>query len=283
MNEIVVAAIVLGGLGLIFGIGLTIVNKVFHVPVDKRLVELKEAMPGANCGGCGYPGCDACAEAIHEGLAPVNACPVGGAALVEKVSKIMGVEAKHDDVKLTARVRCQGSCDKCGNKFDYIDIEDCRAAQFVSGGHKKCEYGCLGLGSCVKACQFDAIHINSDTRLPEVDEEKCTACGQCVLACPKKLIQLQPINLPVRVLCMNLNKGKLVRSICSIGCIGCGACFRACKFGSIKMVNDLPIIDNDICVGCMECARVCPTKSIHPNFEFANSEYYKAPQQPEIN
>lgn len=276
MNEIVIAALVLGGLGLLFGIGLTIVNKLFHVPVDQKLIDLREAMPGANCGGCGYPGCNACADAIFEGAAPIDICPVGGAPLVTKVAEIMGVEEKSNPIKLTARVRCQGSCDRCGNRFEYSDIQDCRAAQLVSGGFKDCEYGCLGLGSCVNACKFDAIYINPDTMLPEVDENKCTACGQCVLACPKKLIKLQPVNLPVRVLCVNLNKGKAVRSACNIGCIGCSACFRTCKNGAIKMLNNLPIIDDDLCVGCMECARVCPTKTILPNYNFANPQYYKA-------
>lgn len=278
MNEILVAALMLSGLGLIFGVGLTIANKVFYVHVDKRQVELREVMPGANCGGCGYPGCTACADAIFEGKAPANACPVGGKTLAEKIALIMGLSSNSNSVKLTAKVRCQGSCDKCDNKFEYLDIRDCRAAIYVSGGHKNCEFGCLGLGSCVNVCKFDAIHVNPQTKIPEIDEDKCTACGQCVSICPKKLIQLQPINLPVRVLCMNLNKGKVVKSICSIGCIGCSACFRACKFGAIKMVNDLPVIDYSVCVGCMKCSTVCPTKSIFGNVNYANPEYYKIAQ-----
>ncbi|MDY5730493.1 MAG: RnfABCDGE type electron transport complex subunit B [Eubacteriales bacterium] len=273
MNSILTAALVLGGLGFVFGIGLTIATKIFHVPVDQQLIDVREALPGANCGGCGYPGCDACADAIFEGVAPIDSCPVGGKPLADKIALIMGVEQKAAIVKMTAKVRCQGSCSKTSNKFEYAGIRDCRAAALVSGGYKTCEYGCLGLGSCETACEFDALHINPETNLPEVDDEKCVACSACVNACPRHLIKLQPVNLPVRVLCMSFNKGKAVKEGCSIGCIGCTLCAKKCKFGAIQMVNNLPVINDELCVGCMECAKACPTKAIYANFEFANPEF----------
>lgn len=273
MNAIVIAGIVLSGLGLVLGVALTIVNKVFYVPVDEKLIEIREALPGANCGGCGYPGCDACADAIFEGVAPVDICPVGGTPLADKLAMIMGVEIKPAQVKLVARVRCQGSSDKCGNKFEYVDLPDCRAALLVAGGHKSCEYGCLGQGSCERACKFDALHIDPVKKLPVVDDDKCVACGACVTACPKKLMKLQPVNLPVRVLCLNFNKGKQVKEACSIGCIGCTLCAKKCKHSAITMINNLPVIHDELCVGCMECALVCPTKAIYGNFAFAGPEY----------
>lgn len=273
MNAVVIAGIVLSGLGLVLGIALTIVNKVFYVAIDEKLLELRGAMPGANCGGCGFPGCDACADAIYNNIAPVDICPVGGSPLADRLALIMGVEIKPAQVKLVAKVRCQGSSEKCGNKFDYVDLPDCKAALFVAAGHKNCEYGCLGLGSCETACKFDALHIDSEKKLPIVDDEKCVACGACVTACPKKLIKLQPVNLPVRVLCLNFNKGKQVKDVCSIGCIGCTLCAKKCKHGAITMINNLPVIHDEVCVGCMECALVCPTKAIYGNFKFAGSEF----------
>lgn len=267
MKDVLTAISVLGGLALIFGICITIANKFFLVKADPKRDAIREALPGANCGGCGYPGCDALADAIFEGTAPVSACPVGGNDLAIKLADIMGVEASTSDVRLVATVRCQGTAELCNNKYEYKDIKDCAAAMMVNDGNKACQFGCMGLGSCEEACKFDAIHVDPVLKIAVVDAEKCTACGACIEACPKNIINLQPENLKVKILCKAADKGKLVKLNCKIGCIGCGLCARKCKFGAISMVNNLPVIDYDKCVGCLMCAEDCPTGAIWGNFK----------------
>ncbi len=267
MSGIVTATIVLGGLGLLFGILLTITSKVFAVPGNPVRDGIREALPGANCGACGYPGCDGLAQAIADGKAPINACPVGGQPVAEKIAVIMGVEPAKDSVKMVAEVLCQGGLDHCKNKFNYTGIHDCVAATLVSDGNKACRYACLGLGTCVKACKFDAIHIDEKLKIAVVDQEKCVSCGLCVEACPKHVLALQPEDVPVRLLCRAAEKGKLVSDNCKAGCIGCEICARECKFGAITIVNHLPQFDMEKCVGCMMCAETCPTSAIWGDFE----------------
>ncbi len=267
MKDVLIAISVLGGLALIFGLGLTLANKVFMVKADPKKDAIREALPGANCGGCGYPGCDALSDAIYEGIAPITACPVGGNELVIKLADIMGVEATSTNVRLVATVRCQGTAELCNYKYDYKDIKDCSAAIMVNDGNKACQFGCMGLGSCENVCKFDAIHIDPNLKIAVVDPEKCTACGACVEACPKNIINLQPDNLKVKILCKAAEKGKLVKLNCKIGCIGCTLCAKRCKFEAITMVNNLPVFDYNKCVGCLMCAEDCPTGAIWGNFE----------------
>ena len=268
MNGILIATLALGGLGLLFGIVLTITSKVFAVPGNPLRDSLREALPGANCGGCGYPGCDGLADALASGTAPINACPVGGADLAKRVAAILGVESNVDnDKRMVAQVICQGGLDRCKTKFKYSGIQDCVAASLVSGGDKACQYACLGLGTCVRACKFDAIHIDEKRKIAVIDTEKCTSCGACVTSCPKRVIALQPEKLPVRLLCRAAEKGKLVADNCKAGCIGCEICFNVCKFEAITMSNHLPQIDNEKCVGCMMCAESCPTSAIWGDFD----------------
>ncbi len=268
MNGILTATLTLGGLGLLFGIVLTITSKVFAVPGNPLRDALREALPGANCGGCGYPGCDALAEALASGKAPIDACPVGGPEVVSKIAQIMGVEsADAGKVRKVAQVICQGGLDRCKTKFNYTGIEDCVAATLVSDGNKACHYACLGLGTCVRACKFDAIHIDEQRQIAVIDPEKCTSCGACVDVCPKHVLALQPEKLPVRLLCRAAEQGKLVADNCKAGCIGCEICYRECKFDAITMKNHLPQIDQEKCVGCMMCAETCPTSAIWGDFD----------------
>ncbi len=260
--DIIIAALILGAMGLLFGLLLTFTSKIFAVPANPTRDAIREVLPSANCGACGYPGCDGCADAIACGKAPVNACPVGGAEVGAKIAAIMGVEPASGADRKVARVVCQGDCGSAKEKFEYFGIQDCVAASTVNGGNKACGFACLGLGTCVKACQFDAIHIDPARKIAVVDEDKCTACGKCAEACPKSVIRLESVNAPVAVLCRNTDKLKQVMDVCKVGCISCQKCVKACKFGAITMENNLPVIDLEKCRGCQMCAEACPTGAI---------------------
>ena len=265
--EILYAALVLGGMGLLFGGLLTLTSKVFAVPANPTRDAVREALPGANCGGCGYPGCDGCADAIAAGKAPVNACPVGGADVSAKIAAIMGVEPADAADRKVARVICQGDLQHCRNKFAYEGIHDCISASLVNDGNRSCKYACLGLGTCVKACAFDAIHIDERLGIAVVDEDKCVACGKCVEACPKHVLDLHPVTEPVRLLCRAAEEGYVVSDNCRTGCIGCERCLHACKFDAITMVNHLPVIDKSKCRSCMMCAEACPTGAMWADWD----------------
>lgn len=265
--ELLTAALILGGMGLLFGVLLTLTSKVFAVPSNPKKDAVRELLPGANCGGCGYPGCDGCAEAIAEGKAPVNACPVGGNEVAAKIAEALGQEVNLTAVKMVAQVVCQGDVEHCKTKFVYSGIQDCVAASLVSNGNRSCQYACLGLGTCVKNCPFDAICIDENKKIAVVDADKCQSCGKCVEVCPKHVMQLAPVNRKVRVMCRAAEKGILVSDNCRVGCIGCERCFNACKFGAITMNGHLPTIDYDKCRSCMMCAEVCPTGAIWASWD----------------
>mgnify|MGYP001238749167 CR=1 FL=1 len=250
----------IGGLGVVFGAGLGIAGEVFKVEEDPKIGEILEALPGANCGGCGFPGCGGLATAIACGNAPVNGCPVGGAACAEKIGAIMGVEASASD-PIAAFVKCGGTCEKAKDKYEYFGIDDCNmAVQLAGGGGKSCTYGCLGLGSCVKACAFDAIHIVDGIAV--VDKDKCVACGKCVSACPKHIIELLPAKKKVKVQCSSKDIGKNVMQVCSVGCIACKICEKNCPFDAIHVIDNLAVIDYDKCKSCGICANKCPKNVI---------------------
>jgi len=264
MNNILVAIIALGGMGLLLGLGLAIASKVFAVEVDPKVEQVRAALPGANCGACGFPGCDGLANAIAGGTAPVNGCPVGGPACATKIGEIMGVSADSTDKKV-ARVICQGTKCNANEKFEYTGIQDCKAAAMVSGGSKSCSFGCLGFGTCVNACQFDAIEIEDG--IAKINPEKCTSCGKCIEVCPKSVIKMVPYEQKVFVDCNSKDFGKDVKVKCTVGCIGCQICVKACPFGAMEFEDNLARINYDKCTNCMICAEKCPTKAIWADFE----------------
>lgn len=259
MGEVAIAALVIGGLGALFGIGLSYASKVFAVKVDERVTQIREVLPGANCGACGFTGCDGFADAVASGKAEVNGCPVGGDAVSEQVAAIMGV--KSDGVKRTAaRVLCNGRCSVSKEKYSYEGIDDCFAAAQLFSGHKACSYGCLGHGNCVKACPFDAIVVTGG--VARVIEDRCRACEKCVSACPKKLIEMIDKDKKYSVMCRSKDKGAVTKNNCEVGCIGCMRCVKACRYDAISMDGPLAKINYDKCTNCGECTLVCPTMAI---------------------
>ena len=276
MENIIFAVLVLGAIAIVFGLILSVAAKVFEVKVDERLPKIQECLAGANCGGCGYPGCAGCAEAILAGKAPVTACAPAGAEGAAKIAAIMGMEAPSGE-KMVAHVICNGG-DAAVKNFEYVGIADCVGALKVAGGPTACSFGCLGFGSCVAACQFDALHIN-DKGVAEVDKEKCTNCGACREACPRKLIVEVPYKQKVFVNCANKNKGPAVTKVCANSCIACGMCERTCKFDAIHVVNNVAVIDYTKCRNCTMCAKACPKNAIEPIPTPEEKEKFKAAQK----
>lgn len=260
MSEIVIAVVSLCVISAIIGIALSIAEKVFHVEVNELEVAVREVLPGSNCGGCGYAGCDALAKAIAEGGAPVTACPVGGKPVAEEIAKIMGQEVG-DMEKKVAYVRCNGTSDMKQVDYQYIGIESCAyAAKMPGSSPYACKYGCLGYGSCAKVCPERAIRIIDKKAV--VDEELCIACGKCIKVCPHDLIELVPAASIHRVQCVSLAKGKEVMNACKAGCIGCGLCAKNCPSEAIIMENNIARIDYSKCTQCGACAEKCPRKII---------------------
>ncbi len=255
---------VLGALGLFFGVSLGFASKVFAVKTDPRVEAIRKVLPGANCGACGYPGCDGCASAMVEGKAAASACIVGGKPVAEEVANILGVEAG-DINRQVATVLCQGDCNKAKDKYKYAGLRDCRAQNILSGGSKACSYGCLGCGTCVDVCEYDAIHIVNGVAL--VDKEKCVACKACIKVCPKNIIELVPYDKEVVVKCKSNDPGKVVRGNCSIGCIGCQICVKNCPEDAFSFENFLAKINYDKCTNCRICAEKCPTGAIFSGLE----------------
>lgn len=262
ISGILIAAAIVGGTGLFIGVFLGVSGKKFAVEVDEREEAILAELPGNNCGGCGYAGCSGLAAAIVKGEAEVGGCPVGGAPVAEKIGAIMGQSAGSQERKV-AFVKCAGTCENASNVYEYYGIKDCTMANLMQdGGQKECSYGCLGFGSCVKACPFDAIHVENGIAV--VDKEACKACGKCIEACPKKLIELIPYKQKTFVQCSSHDKGKALMSVCKVGCIGCKLCERSCEAGAITVLNGLAHIDADKCTNCGVCAEKCPRKIIIP-------------------
>lgn len=260
VTGILIAAAIVAGTGLFIGLFLGIAGEKFKVEVDEKEIQIREALPGNNCGGCGYPGCDGLAKAIAAGEAEIGACPVGGPPVAEKIGTIMGVEAGTTK-RMVAFVKCAGTCDKTKKDYEYHGVEDCKMLAFVpNGGAKTCNYGCLGFGSCVKVCPFDAIHIVDG--IAKVDKEACKACKKCIAECPKHLIELVPYENEHYVECNSKDKGVTVKKGCQVGCIGCKMCEKVCEAGAITVVDNLAHIDPEKCTNCGKCAEKCPVKII---------------------
>lgn len=259
ISNVLKAALLLGVLGGLFGVMLAIASKVFAVEMDPKVVNILDALPGANCGACGFPGCEGLATAIAAGNAPVNGCAIGGQDVADQVADIMGVNAGNI-VRQVAVVKCQGDCSNAKNKYEYHGIQDCRLISDISQGSKGCSSGCLGGGSCVAVCEFDAIHIVNGIAV--VDKEKCVACKRCITICPKNVIDLMPYDSKTVVKCNTPDPGKVVRVNCSTGCIGCKLCEKSCPKDAIHVENNLAKIDYEKCINCGICASKCPTGAI---------------------
>lgn len=265
MNLILIAVLSLGAIAILLALILYAASKKFAVYEDPRIARVGEVLPQANCGGCGYPGCGAFAEAcVKSTTLEGKYCPVGGAAVMGQVAEILGMAVQESEPQV-AVVRCNGTCEHRPRLNTYDGAKSCAIAAALYGGETGCSYGCLGCGDCVSACTFDAIHMNPITQLPEVIDDKCTACGACVKACPKNIIELRPKGKKSRriyVNCVNKDKGAITRKACNVGCIACSKCVKACAFDAIQVNDNLAYIDPYKCRLCRKCVEVCPQHTI---------------------
>ena len=262
---IVYTVITLSAIGTFSAVILYFVAQKFKVYEDPRIDDVEKALPGANCGGCGHAGCRAFAEACVKATNLSDLfCPVGGNDTMSGVADILGLQAVQKAPRV-AVVRCNGTCE-FRPKINFFDgVSSCAAEAGLYSGDTGCQYGCLGHGDCVVACDFDAIHMNPLTGLPEVVDDQCVACGACVVACPKNLIELRrkaPKDRKIYVACRNEDKGAVAKKSCEVACIGCSKCFKVCPYEAITMGNNLAFIDSDKCRLCRKCVEVCPTNSI---------------------
>lgn len=246
-------------LAFILGVALGFFKDFFAVEVDPMVAKVRSALPGANCGACGFPGCDGYAAAVASRSTELNRCAPGGKAVAEALGALMGVSASAEDV--VAVLACQGTKDHAPLKGEYVGVQTCRAAKISAGGTKLCAWGCLGYGDCVAVCQFDAIHMGEDG-LPHVDYDKCTGCGKCIAECPQQILKRVPKDrLGSIVVCSNRNPIKpMVKKTCDVGCIKCEICVKNCPEKCITMVNGIPEVDYAKCTSCGVCVQKCPTK-----------------------
>lgn len=261
IQAVIIAAVVIGVIGVAAGILLGVASEKFKVAVDEKEIKVRELLPGNNCGACGFPGCDGLAAAIAKGDAPTNGCPVGGDECAKKIAEVVGGGDASDAVKMVANVRCQGDCNKAKDVYEYVGPKDCKlAANAPGGGPKGCAYGCLGYGSCKAACQFGAISIVDGIAV--IDKDKCKSCTKCVAECPRHIIEMVPYENTAIVECNSKDFGKDVKASCSVGCIGCGICQKNCPEGAITVENFLAHVDYDKCTNCGACKEKCPVKII---------------------
>lgn len=264
MSTSIMVLIVMGIVGIIFGFVLAYANKKFAVEVNPLIHIVEDVLPKGQCGACGYAGCQAYAEAVVTDPAVSPAlCTPGKEAVAKLVAELTGKTAPAVEARV-AHVKCAGVYGTAVRKYRYEGVEDCVAATLLQGGPKACAYGCVGFGTCVSHCPFDAMTLREDG-LPIIDEEKCTGCGKCETVCPKNVIQMLPVGARVRVDCNSRDKGISAKKHCSAACIGCGLCTRECPHGAVKMENNLAVVDSRICMElCSEakCIGKCPTKAI---------------------
>ena len=260
MNPILLAAIVVSAIGALCVVMFVVASKFFAVKEDEKYNNIRACLPGANCGACGYAGCDGYAKALsQDSSVKTNLCVPGADAVSKQLADILGVEFE-DVVEQVAVIHCYGDCNHTSAKMEYVGIHSCEAAKLLYGGEGKCVYGCMGLGDCVRVCPQSAICIENG--IAHIDTRKCIGCGLCAKVCPRNLITVMPDVERVLVTCNNTEKGAVVRSKCTNGCIGCKKCEKNCPTGAITVNNNLASIDYGKCIKCDECAKNCPVGCI---------------------
>ncbi|MGN0443497.1 MAG: RnfABCDGE type electron transport complex subunit B [Acutalibacteraceae bacterium] len=261
MESIVIAVIIVAAIGLILGLGLAIASVVFAVPVNEKTEKIRECLPGANCGACGYSGCDGYANALSEGETDkTNLCSPGGNEAAKAIAEVLGVSA--EGVKPSvAVVLCQGNNGNVGTKLDYVGVKSCKMAAQLFGGPKDCVYGCLGFGDCAEKCPYEAIFICDG--VARINPDRCRACKMCINTCPRNLIELLPLETAqAGVFCKNRDKGAKTRKQCKRGCIGCMKCTKVCENGAVTVSNNVAHVDYNKCIGCGKCEEACPVGAI---------------------
>lgn len=251
--EIFMPVLIVGIIGLIAGVGLSVASKLMAVPTDEKQERVRAALPGANCGACGYSGCDGYAAAVAAGEALPDRCAPGGAAAAAALAEILGVEVTNEPK--IAFIACNGSPEITKRKFTYDGMQSCTAASLLNAGPLECEYGCIGFGDCAAACPFGAITVENGR--PVVCGDICVGCGKCTTVCPKALISLVPKTQKMRVACSNKAKGAPVVKACGVSCIACKMCEKACESGAIKVVDNIAVIDPALCTVCGKCKDAC--------------------------
>ena len=257
-TKVGIAAAIMGGSAVVLGLLILLVSKVFAIKRDTRIDEVEKLLPGANCGGCGYPGCSGLADAIVKGEADIDACKVCKAAAKAEIAAVMG-QSFTGDTETVAVVACNGG-NNCNDRYKYQGYGDCKSQNIMAGGRKECAVGCMGSGSCVDACSYFAVEVKEG--VAKVDPEACVSCGACIMACPKNIIMRIPKSAKIYVACSSQCKGKDVTLMCKSGCISCGICVKNCPQNAIEMKNNVPVIDYRKCDGCMICYEKCPRKVI---------------------
>ena len=265
ISGVLITIAVLSGVGVFAALLLYFVAQKFKIQEDPRIDMVSEVLPGANCGGCGLPGCRAFAEELirADDISDMN-CPAGGEGFMEKIAEMIGKEAIKSESKV-AVVRCNGSCENRPKQNRYQGAVSCAVSVALYGGETGCFHGCRRVGDCVSVCRFDAIYVDTATELPVVIEKKCVACDACVKACPNNLLEIRkkgPKNRRIYITCMNTDKGAVARKACAVACIACGKCLKVCKFEAITIENNLAYIDDNKCRICRKCVEECPTNTI---------------------
>jgi electron transport complex protein RnfB len=256
---IVKAILGLGGLGLLLGIVLAIAHTKLAIKPNPQEEAIRSILPGANCGACGFPGCDIFAEKVAKGEVDPNFCLFGGPEVAREIGRILGKDVTLKESMVAALI-CRGGKNECKERYVYDGGSDCRQAYVLFGGNKSCVFGCVGLGHCASVCPFGAIRMN-ENHLPVIDEKKCTGCGICVKECPKNTLMLIPRRKLVYLACVSHDKGKDVKNVCSVGCIACNICVKFCPYKALEMKDNLPVMDFDKCTDCGICYAKCPTHS----------------------
>ena len=258
-ENILTALLVVGVLGILAGVLLALASHFFKVEEDETVKNVREALPGANCGACGFAGCDSYAEAVASGKAEPNLCIPGAGTVADKLAEILGVSVEASEPGV-AFVACNGNCKATGKKAIYDGVDGCAAAAMLFGGDSSCIYGCLGCGDCEAVCPTDAICVHDS--LAHVDPRKCIGCGKCVKTCPKHIISIIPKNASAAVMCSNKEKGAAARKNCKNACLGCKKCELNCPEKAITVTDFISVIDQSKCIGCNICVDNCPTKCI---------------------